>query len=115
MVQLYADCDILVAPSLFESFGLMYAEAMAHAKPVVAFHTGAAPEVVVHNETGILVEPNNVTELANTLIDLAMSKELRQEMGRRGYQRVCSEFSVQRMVDATEAHYRQVIAATSES
>ena len=31
----------------------MYAEAMAHAKPVVAFRTGAAPEVIVHNETGI--------------------------------------------------------------
>ena len=115
LVQLYADCDILVAPSLFESFGLMYAEAMAHAKPVVAFHTGAAPEVVVHNETGILVEPNDVTELANALIDLAKSKELRQDLGRRGYQRVCTDFSVQRMVDATEAHYRQVIAATSES
>ena len=115
LVQLYADCDILVAPSLFESFGLMYAEAMAHAKPVVAFHTGAAPEVVVHNETGILVEPNDVTELANALIDLAKSRELRQELGRRGYQRVCTDFSVQRMVDATEAHYRQVIAATSES
>ena len=115
LVQLYADCDILVAPSLFESFGLMYAEAMAHAKPVVAFHTGAAPEVVVHNETGILVEPNDVTELANALIDLAKSRELRQDLGRRGYQRVCTDFSVQRMVDATEAHYRQVIAATSES
>ena len=114
LVQLYADCDILVAPSLFESFGLMYAEAMAHAKPVVAFHTGAAPEVVVHNETGILVEPNDVTELANALIDLAKSRELRQDLGRRGYQRVCTDFSVQRMVDATEAHYRQVIAARSE-
>ena len=114
LVQLYADCDILVAPSLFESFGLMYAEAMAYAKPVVAFHTGAAPEVVVHNETGILVEPNDVTELANALIDLAKSRELRQDLGRRGYQRVCTDFSVQRMVDATEAHYRQVIAARSE-
>ena len=115
LAQLYADCDILVAPSLFESFGLMYAEAMAHAKPVVAFRTGAASELVVHNETGILVEPNNVTELANALIDLAKSRELRQEMGRRGHQRVCREFSVQRMVSASEDLYQQVIAAKGET
>ncbi len=113
LAQLYEDCDILVAPSLFESFGLMYTEAMAYAKPVVAFRIGAATEVVVHNETGILVEPNDVNGLANALIFLAMNKELRQEMGRRGYQRVCTKFSVQKMVDSTEVHYRQVIAARS--
>ena len=45
-----------LAPSLSESFGLIYLEAMAHARPVVAFHTGAVPEVVAHSETGILVE-----------------------------------------------------------
>ena len=114
LAQLYADCDILVAPSLFESFGLMYAEAMAYAKPVVAFRIGAATEVVVHNKTGILVEPNDVNGLANALIFLARNGELRQEMGRRGYQRVCTKFSVQKMVDSTEVHYRQVIAARSD-
>ena len=112
--QLYSECDILVAPSLSESFGLMYAEAMAHAKPVVAFRTGAAPEVVVHNQTGILVEPNDVTALAYALINLATNRELRQELGRRGYQRVHTEFSVQRMVSETVDLYRQVTTAKSE-
>ena len=63
--QLYADCDIFAAPSLSESFGLIYLEAMVHAKPVVAFHAGATPEIVAHNATGILVELGNITELAN--------------------------------------------------
>ena len=109
LAQLYSGCDILVAPSQFESFGLMYAEAMAHAKPVVAFHTGAAPEVVAHNETGLLVEPNNVSELARALIELAEDPQRRQDMGLKGYQRIRAEFSVERMVSATEAQYRQVI------
>lgn len=112
--RLYAECDIVVAPSLSESFGLMYAEGMANAKPVVAFRTASAPEVVVHNETGILVQPNDVTELANALITLAKSWTLRQEMGKRGYQRAQTEFSVQRMVSATEEHYRQVIAMSGK-
>ena len=114
LYQLYAESDILVAPSLFESFGLMYAEAMAHSKPVVALRTGAAPEVVVHNQTGILVEPNDVTALANALINLATNREMRQELGRRGHKRAYTEFSVQRMVNETVDLYRQVTAAKSE-
>ena len=106
----YAECDILVAPSLSESFGLMYAEAMAYGKPVVALRAGAAPEVVVHRETGLLVDPNDWTELANALITLAKSRELRLQLGKNGYERVCKEFSVQSMVGATENLYRQVIA-----
>ncbi len=112
--QLYADCDILVAPSLYESFGLMYAEAMTYGKPVVAFRTGAAPEVVAHNETGILVEPLNINELANALTDLAKDSTLRREMGKKGFERVSREFSVERMVEATLSVYRQAIAARNK-
>jgi len=107
--QLYADCDIFAAPSLSESFGLIYLEAMTHAKPVVAFSTGAVTEVVAHNETGILVELGNVSELANALIGLIKRVEIRQEMGRRGYERVRTRFTVERMIEETVACYRQTI------
>lgn len=109
--QLYTRCDLLVAPSLSESFGLMYAEAMAQGKPVVAFRTGAAPEVVTHKETGILVEPYSVCGLVHAIICLARNSTLRQEMGMRGYRRVRREFSEERMVNETVAVYRKVIAA----
>ena len=66
--RLYAECDVFVSPSPFESFGLTFVEAMIHAKPVVAFRAAAVPEVVAHNETGILVELDNIPELANALI-----------------------------------------------
>ncbi len=112
--QLYADCDIFVAPSLSESFGLIFLEAMAHAKPVVAFHAGAVPEVVAHCETGILVELGSTTELANALIRLAENVEMRQEMGMRGYQRVRTRFTTERMVEETVACYRQIIAESGK-
>ncbi len=113
--RLYADCDIFVAPSLSESFGLIYLEAMAHAKPVVAFRAGGVPEVVVHNETGILVELDNVHELANALLSLIEGVEMRQEMGNRGYNRVRTRFTVRRMVEETVACYRQVIAESGKT
>jgi len=108
--QLYSDCDIFAAPSLSESFGLIYLEAMAHAKPVVAFHAGAVPEVISHRETGILVERGNITELANALVRLAGDSKMRQDMGVRGYNRMRTRFTADRMVENTLACYRQVIA-----
>lgn len=108
--QLYADCDIFVAPSLSESFGLIYLEAMACAKPVVAFRTGGVPEVVVHNRNGFLVELDNVSELANALIRLSKDQDLRQTMGRCGFERVQATFPAKRMVEETVACYRRVIS-----
>ena len=114
LAQLYADCDIFVAPSLSESFGLIYLEAMAHAKPVVAFHTGAVPEVVAHSKTGILVERGSTAELANALVNLAGDAEMRQEMGKRGYERLRTRFTAERMVEETVACYRQIIAESGK-
>ena len=114
LAQLYADCDVFVAPSLSESFGLIYLAAMAHARPVVAFHTGAVPEVVAHSETGILVELGSTAELADALVRLAENVEMRQGMGMRGYQRVLTRFTAERMVEETVACYRQVIAESGK-
>ncbi len=108
LAQLYAACDIFVAPSLFESFGLIYVEAMVHAKPVVAFRAAAIPEVVEHGETGLLAALKDVPSLANALTTLAQDGELRRDMGRRGYERAITKFSAQGMIEATLACYQQL-------
>ena len=109
--DLYSACDIFVSPSPFESFGLTFLEAMIHAKPVVAFRVAAVPEVVAHNETGILVELGNAHELVDALIKLTTDAELRHDMGKRGYERARKNFSVQRMVEVTIACYQKVVAS----
>ena len=78
---LYRDCDVFVAPSLYETFGFIHLEAMAHAKPVVACRASATPEVVVDGETGILVEPGDSDELAEAIIRLLSDADLRRRMG----------------------------------
>ena len=55
--ELYRQCDVFVAPSRYESFGLIYLEAMRHAKPVVACDAGGIPEVVTDGVTGLLAPP----------------------------------------------------------
>lgn len=115
LAHLYAETDIVAAPSLSESFGLIYVEAMASAKPVIAFNAGAATEVVRHNDTGILVETDNIPKLADAIVRLAGNAALRREMGERGYQRARNKFSVEAMVNETIGCYNTVIEKFSSN
>lgn len=107
--RLFGECDVFVAPSLYESFGLVHLEAMSYAKPVVAFRTGATPEIVHDQETGLLVEPGNIDELAGALIRLGKDRMLREQMGRKGAEVAQNDFSVGAMVDRTLEVYDEAI------
>jgi glycosyltransferase involved in cell wall biosynthesis len=106
--RLYQRCSVFVAPSLYESFGLVHLEAMSWGAPVVAFSTAATPEVVCDGETGILVEPGEVDELAEAIVCLLSNEELRHKMSSRACVRA-TQFSVDRMVRETIAIYRDVL------
>ena len=99
---LYRRAGVLVAPSRFESFGLIYVEAMMAGVPVVAVDAGAAPEVVDHGRTGVLV-PADQGALAEQLVALATDPARRDELGRAGRARYLERFSVTSMGDATES------------
>jgi glycosyltransferase involved in cell wall biosynthesis len=82
--QAYADCDIFVAPSLFESWGLVFVEAMREGKPVVGCNAGGMPEAVLDGVNGLLVEPDDKRQLAEALIKLIGDESLRMRMGESG-------------------------------
>jgi glycosyltransferase involved in cell wall biosynthesis len=103
----YSECDLFVAPSRYESFGLIYLEAMSFSKPIIACNSGGTPEVVTHNETGILVEAGNHQELASAIICLTKDKILRKKMGNAGNLRVKSLFSIEKMIESTITQYTQ--------
>jgi glycosyltransferase involved in cell wall biosynthesis len=92
-------CDIAVIPSTEpEPFGMVALEAMAAAKPVIAANHGGLAEIVVDNETGFLVGPEDVLELANAIKHLAVDAPLRQQMGKAGQLRYLNEFTLDRYV-----------------
>jgi glycosyltransferase involved in cell wall biosynthesis len=88
----YANCDLFCLPSRHESFGLVFLEAMAAGKPVVALKTTAVPEVVRDGVDGILAEPEDVKSVAAGIITLPKNRELRMTMGREGRERVRKNF-----------------------
>jgi len=79
--QHYGCCDIFVAPSKYESFGLIFLEAMMFAKPVVGCDVGGIPEVVTNGETGILIPVGDAAALEAALGQLITDSDLRSRMG----------------------------------
>ena len=107
--DLYAECDLFVAPSLYESFGLIYLEAMNFGKPVVGCRAGGIPEVVAHGETGLLVEPGARTALAEAIVSLLSQPKLLRDMGLAGRARLLERFTHVQMAERFAELYRAVI------
>ncbi len=107
--SLYQSCDLFVAPSLYESFGLIYLEAMNYAKPVIGCCVGGIPEVVEAGVTGVLVEPQAPAALAEAIVQLLRAPEKLRELGLAGRARLLAHFTYLRMARDFERVYRQVI------
>ncbi|MDP3981150.1 MAG: glycogen synthase [Chlamydiota bacterium] len=83
LISLYTHASIFICPSVYEPFGIINLEAMACETPIVASNVGGIPEVVVHNESGILV---NIKTCGKDNTDLAepeqFSKDLAEAVNR---------------------------------
>jgi glycosyltransferase involved in cell wall biosynthesis len=101
----YARCDMFVAPSRFESFGLVFLEAMREGKPVIGCRAGGMPEVVQNDVNGLLVPPGDAAALAQAIRRLVEDGALRSAMGDAGYALFQERFTSARMADASTQLY----------
>ena len=105
-----AALDVLLAPSLWEGFGLIFLEAMALGVPIVATRVSAIPEVVADGETGWLVPPRNPAAIAEALRAALSAPAERRARGQAGRHRLEARFTVRRMVERTLTLYRNLDA-----
>ncbi len=110
---LYQQCDLFVAPSLYESFGLIYLEAMNYAKPVIGCRAGGIAEVVDDGVTGLLVEPDAAAPLSEAILSLLRAPQQLHDMGLAGRQRLLEKFTHIQMARGFERLYRTTLAAHS--
>jgi glycosyltransferase involved in cell wall biosynthesis len=110
LAELYRRCDVLVAPSRYESFGLIYVEAMSHAKPVIGCRAGGVPEVIREGITGLMAEPGDAPSLIACLRTLAGDAALRRRMGDAARLDFLARFSAVRLAEASVELYRQVLS-----
>ena len=96
MPSFYKSLDIFLLSSRYEGFGYVLIEAMASRVPVVAFDVKSTQEIVEHGETGYLVAPMQVGDMADRVLELAGDQALRTAMGERGRKRVEKLFSFEK-------------------
>lgn len=105
----YSACDVFATPSKIESFGLTALEAMACGTPVVAYHTGGLPEIVMHGETGLLEkEIGSKAGLYNQLKWMLCHTTEREQMGRAARKRVEENFTRELMARRYAELYHSV-------
>ena len=105
--------DIIIQPSSFEAFGLVYIESFALKIPVVAFDVPAANEIITNNETGLLAPKFDSTMLAQKIIYLLENPEERKRITENAYQKFLNCFTSERMIEATANWYRYVVPHTA--
>lgn len=100
---------ICVFPSYAEAMPLSWLEAMACAKPLVAYDIGWAGEVIENGSTGLLVAKGDLEQLAETMMHLLQNPALRASLGQSGRKRVENLFSAERVACQSAEWYGQVI------
>ena len=100
LYQHYADCDMFVLPSRYESFGLVLIEAMMFGKPCIACRVGGMLEVVAEGDSGLLAEPNDAHSLERAIEVLVSDHDLRARMGGRGRDTFVERFTHLKMASS---------------
>jgi glycosyltransferase involved in cell wall biosynthesis len=105
---LYNAADVFVLPSLYESFGLVLLEAMAHRKPIVATKILGVSELVTSGLNGILVEPRNSEQLSEAIIQVLSEKNYANQLGTNG-ELFSRKFGWKKMVAEYMSAYRECL------
>ncbi len=122
-IALYSHASVFCCPSIYEPFGIINLEAMACGTPVVGSAVGGIPEVVVHGETGLIVDPKLSPEpphdpsdgeafargLGEAINTLGLDAELSRRMGEAGRKRVLDIYSWKSIAQQTLSLYEQIV------
>jgi len=112
--QFYNSADIFVAPSRFESFGLILIEAMARGISVIATDVGGMREVLTHEVDGLLFRPESSEDLASKIRLLVTNLELRKRMALEAEKSYLEKFTGKKMALSLERFFKGVIISNSK-
>lgn len=118
--RLYACCDLFVLPSIVdaqgdtEGLGVVLLEALSYKKPIIGTNVGGIPDIIRHEETGLLVEPKNSGALAKAMEKMLSDPAWARELAERGYACVKERFAWPRLVNEILALYSPEIQAGEE-
>ena len=97
--------DVYVNSAILEGFGIATVEAMLCERPVICANSGSLPELITHDEDGLLFEVKNANDLSEKIMSLYESKELRARLGNTARENVLKKFSIKQFVESFEEKY----------
>jgi len=93
--NLLAISDVLVLPSGFEAFGIVFLEAWKYGKPVIGINCGAVPKVI--GDAGLCAEYGDIDDLKDKIKKIIFDPKLSEEMGLRGREKVLNNYTVEKI------------------
>ncbi|MFK5892542.1 MAG: glycosyltransferase family 4 protein [Pseudomonadota bacterium] len=105
----YKQADLFVVPSVYESFGLIYIEAMSYSLPSIATTGGGIPEVIEHGENGYLIEPHDTKALVYYINKIYSDDNLKKKLSRQSKKTYTEKFRYMEMSQKTEFLYKKAI------
>jgi glycosyltransferase involved in cell wall biosynthesis len=113
IVELYAECELAVVPSLYEGFSLPAIEAMSCAAPLVTTTGGALPEVTgPSGEAALTVPPNDPSALAGAILAMLAEPELRARLGAAGRARILDRFTWRKTAEGMIDNWYETLEIT---
>jgi glycosyltransferase involved in cell wall biosynthesis len=103
----YAAGNVFVLPTLYEGFGIVFAEAMAVGLPIISTNTSAVPDVV--GNAGILFTPKNIDELTSALEKIYSDKDLCADLKKKALQRAKQEFDLEKLLPIYEQNCLRLV------
>ncbi|MBI5675574.1 MAG: glycosyltransferase family 4 protein [Nitrospirae bacterium] len=101
--------DIFIMTSEKEGLPRVILEAMLMAKPVIASRIGGAAELIINRKTGLLFEKYNTKELADCILSLLSSKQIRNDMGKMGHERVIDNYSIETYARNVQSNFKEIL------
>lgn len=106
--RLYREAWAFVMPSRGEGFGFVFIEAMREGTPAIGGSVDATPEVIVHGETGFVIDPTSVDEIAHAAAQLLGDAAIRERMGQAAVAHVHRQFGFENFARTLQAHLAEV-------
>lgn len=107
--RLFAAADVVVLPSLHEGLPLVAIEALAASRPMVATAVDGTPEVIIDEQTGLLVPPGDPGAIASAIERLLRSPDLAAKLAAAGHAHVMERFDIRMQLERTVEVYREVL------
>lgn len=107
LLQLYEQASVFAMPSICETLGIVFFEAMAYKMPCIGSTADAMPEIIEDGKTGFLVPPNDYKQLADKLILLLGDENLMKKMGEQGRKRMEKYFTWDLVVERMTEEFKK--------